>query len=180
MTGLLDRPPALTGAARSVSLLDPDMTEAFTIAREKWELDRREQDEAAIAEILRESLKKIYGDVIEEPKEPADTTKRRYISEFAAFARFALLQHALPHFDPPRSLPARPELVASYLHSLISGGAHSTRLRSASAAISRAHRLAQLPDPTCDVLVAGVLRAARQKAQPKKRRRRKKANGVHH
>ena len=115
----------------------------------------------------------------EEPREPSAWTRARYISEFSKFALWCLSQHLLPFLDPPRSLPAKPELVASYLHHLATSGAHS-KLRSVSAAISRAHRLAQLPDPCDDALVSGVLRAARQKAQPKKRRRRKTNGARHH
>ena len=178
MTGLLDQPPTLTGAARSVPLVDPDIAEAVNIANEKWELERREQDEQAIAALLRETLKKVYGDTIEEPREPSAWTRARYISEFSKFALWCLSQHLLPFLDPPRSLPAKPELVASYLHHLATSGAHS-KLRSVSAAISRAHRLAQLPDPTSDVLVAGVLRAARA-AAPARKKKRKKTNGRHH
>ena len=183
MTGLLDnieRRSTTTTTRYAPLLLDGDLAEAIKLANEQRTLATREQDEQAIAALLRESLKGIYGDSIEEPKEPADVTKRRYIAEFASFARFALLQHSLPEFDPPRSLPAKAELVASYLHSLASSGARSPKLRCVSAAISRAHRLAQLPDPCDDVLVAGVLRAARQKAQPKKKRRRKTNGARHH
>ena len=179
MTGLLDnveRPSTTT--RRGPLPVDGDLAEAVSVANDKWELERREQDEAAIADILRESLKKIYGPHIEEPKEPSAWTRARYISEFSKFALWCLSQHLMPFLDPPRSLPAKPELVASYLHHLATSGAHS-KLRSVSAAISRAHRLAQLPDPCEDSLVSGVLRAARQKAPPKKKRRRK-ANGARH
>lgn len=183
MTGLLDNierrsPPTTT--RHEPWLLDGDLAEAIRLANEQRALATREQDEQAIAEILRESLKKVYGDSIEEPREPSTRTTRQYIAEFAAFARYCLLQHALPEFDPPRSLPAKGPLVASYLHRLASDGAHSTKLRRASAAISRAHRLAQLPDPTSDVLVAGVLRAARAKAPARKKKLRKRNGAKHH
>lgn len=147
------------------NFLDPDFSATIAAGNEALERERRSQDEADVAAILREALIETYGEFIQEPKELARNSVISYTKAFAEFAKYCKAQACPPEIEAPRSLPARPELVAAYLHSLIQSGAKVDSLRVASAAIRRAHRLKGLADPCDDVLVAGILRAAREMAR---------------
>ena len=177
-TGLLDQPTTTTRRNTDpLLLLEGDLGEAIKLANEKWAMEARARDEEEIAADVRRSLEAIYSDHIEARRERSPKTIAYYVQAFSSFALWCVAQHALPNIEGPRSLPARSETVAAYLHALLESGKSSGQLRVASAAIQRAHRLAGHADPTADPMVAGVLRAARAKAPARKKKPRKR-NGV--
>lgn len=179
--GLLDpRIPAPLPGSKPVSLLDPDLAAAIKAGNESRALESREQNEEEIASEVRRSLEELYSQHIESRKERSPRTLKFYLREFSAFSVWCLKQHCLPDIEAPRSLPTRPETLASYLHELLEGGAIPGKLRLVVAAVSRAHRLKQFADPAGDPLIAGILKASRERDKKTRVVKRKNSNGVHH
>jgi hypothetical protein len=89
----------------------------------------------------------------------------------------------LPDVLAPRSLPAKPEIVASYLHEILGKGKSYASLKIVVAAIARAHLLKGYADPCDDELPQAILRAAMEmdKADREKtaRRPKRKASNGH-
>jgi hypothetical protein len=128
--------------------------EAAAEARRAEQRDLENQLEALMLNYLREEIAEELGS----RKKPSAGLNKRSREDFKRF-REHCAKLDLPH------LPASPPTVAAFLTSELDKG--RPHLRRLIKLISATHKLADLNDPTSDLLIRALLRLARDEPQQK-------------